>query len=391
MFVRLPCNTLTSQSELQISFLKDLVSLRNPTSPYSFVNYLSTRGRLLDFINLGTFYPSRMEFNDYLRWVASNFAEQCRYDEEVLSVEPIVVDGQVDALRVTSRGADGEEVSQTARSLVVSAGGTAAIPELFKDLRGDARVFHHSQYLPNMAKQPCAEGKPMRIAVVGGGQSSAEAFIDLNDSYPSVQVDYIMRGGALKPADSSPFVNEIFGPEYTDMMYNQPQDARERFLDEYYNTNYAVVDPPLIDRIYDIFYRQKVSGEQRHQLLRNHLIDQAVATEEGIELTVRQADGEAVTRKYDAVILATGYERRQHIKLLAPLAEYLGDCVVDRNYRVQTDARCKAAIYLQGANEASHGLSDTLLSILPVRSEEIANALYEYFQSEIAEAQSEVA
>lgn len=33
-------NTLVSQSELQISFLKDLVSLRNPTSPYSFVNYL---------------------------------------------------------------------------------------------------------------------------------------------------------------------------------------------------------------------------------------------------------------------------------------------------------------------------------------------------------------
>ena len=28
-------NTLVSQSELQISFLKDLVSLRNPTSPYS--------------------------------------------------------------------------------------------------------------------------------------------------------------------------------------------------------------------------------------------------------------------------------------------------------------------------------------------------------------------
>ena len=59
-------DTLSSQSELQISFLKDLVSLRNPTSPYSFVNYLKQQGRLVDFVNLGTFYPCRLEYNDYL-------------------------------------------------------------------------------------------------------------------------------------------------------------------------------------------------------------------------------------------------------------------------------------------------------------------------------------
>ena len=65
-------DTLVAQSEMQISFLKDLVSLRNPTSVYSFVNYLHQHGRLTDFINLGTFYPCRMEYNDYLRWVASH-------------------------------------------------------------------------------------------------------------------------------------------------------------------------------------------------------------------------------------------------------------------------------------------------------------------------------
>lgn len=42
-------DTLVSQSELQISFLKDLVSMRNPTSRYSFVNYLHQQGRLVDF------------------------------------------------------------------------------------------------------------------------------------------------------------------------------------------------------------------------------------------------------------------------------------------------------------------------------------------------------
>ena len=82
-------NTLVSQSELQISFLKDLVTLRNPSSPYSFVNYLHAQGRLVDFINLGTFYPCRLEYNDYLRWVAQQFADQCAYGESVVRVEPV--------------------------------------------------------------------------------------------------------------------------------------------------------------------------------------------------------------------------------------------------------------------------------------------------------------
>lgn len=87
-------NTITGQSDLQISFLKDLVSLRNPTSPYSFVNYLQKQGRLVDFINLGTFYPCRMEFNDYLCWVAKHFTAQCHYGEEIIAVEPILYQGQ---------------------------------------------------------------------------------------------------------------------------------------------------------------------------------------------------------------------------------------------------------------------------------------------------------
>ena len=124
-------NTLVTQSELQISFLKDLVTLRNPTSPYSFVNYLKAHGRLVDFINLGTFYPCRMEFNDYLRWVASHFEAQSRYGEEVLAIEPVLHQQQVEALRVISRDAHGQQHVRTTRSVVVSAGGTPLIPEAF--------------------------------------------------------------------------------------------------------------------------------------------------------------------------------------------------------------------------------------------------------------------
>ncbi|AUA32704.1 lysine N(6)-hydroxylase/L-ornithine N(5)-oxygenase family protein [Pseudomonas sp. SGAir0191] len=370
--------TLATQSELQISFLKDLVSLRNPTSPYSFVNYLHQKQRLADFINLGTFYPCRLEYNDYLRWAAEHFATQAVYGEEVLRIEPELTQGRVEHLRLVSRDAEGREYSRRARSVVVGSGGTPKIPETFAAFKNDPRVFHHSRYLSSLSQLPCNAGKPMRIAVIGSGQSAAEAFIDLNDSYPSVKVDMILRASALKPADDSPFVNEIFAPDYTDLVYNEPADQRSKLLDEYHNTNYSVVDLNLIERIYAILYRQKVAHQFRHNVLCRRQVDAVVGNADGIELTLSDlATGQQQTHRYDAVILATGYERRSHRDLLAPLAGYLEDFNVDRNYRVLTSPDLKASVYLQGFCENSHGLSDTLLSVLPSRAAEIGRALYQ--------------
>ncbi|MCO7507111.1 MULTISPECIES: SidA/IucD/PvdA family monooxygenase [Pseudomonas] len=371
-------NTLATQSELQISFLKDLVSLRNPTSPYSFVNYLHQKKRLADFINLGTFYPCRLEYNDYLRWAAEHFATQAVYGEEILRVEPELLDGRIDHLRVISRSAQGHERLRRARSVVVGSGGTPKIPPVFAPFKDDPRVFHHSQYLNSLEQLPCTQGKPMRIAIIGSGQSAAEALIDLNDSYPSVKADMILRGSALKPADDSPFVNEVFTPDYTDLVFNQPQAERAKLISEYHNTNYSVVDIDLIERIYGMLYRQKVAHQYRHAVLCRRNIEAAVSTDKGIELTLRDlATGIQQTHVYDAVILATGYERRSHRELLAPLQQHLKDFEVDRDYRVLASPELNAAVYLQGFCEASHGLSDTLLSVLPVRAAEIGQSLYQ--------------
>lgn len=384
-------NTLVAQSELQISFLKDLVTLRNPSSRFSFVNYLKAHGRLVDFINLGTFYPCRMEYNDYLRWVAQQFAEQSRYGEQVLRVEPIVDgDGRVQRLNVVSQH-QGREVQRQTRSVIVSTGGTPKIPQAFASFKDDPRVFHHARYLSAMATQPCSRGEPMRIAVVGAGQSAAEAFIDLNDSYPNVQVDMILRAAVLKPADDSPFVNEIFGPDYTDLVFNQPETERERLIREYHNTNYSVVDLDLIERIYAMLYRQKVSGVERHAFLCRRMIESATDVDGRVQLQLRDlATGSTEARRYDAVILATGYERRSHRELLAPLKDYLYDFRVDRDYQLIARPELETPVFIQGFSQHSHGLSDTLLSVLPARSGEIAAALEQRLEG-VDQARSNVA
>ncbi len=142
-----------------------------------------------------------------------------------------------------------------------------------------------------------------------------------------------------------------------------------------------MVDTDLIERIYGVFYRQKVSGIPRHAFRCMTTVERATATAQGIELALRDAgSGELSVETYDAVILATGYERQLHRQLLEPLAEYLGDHEIGRDYRLQTDERCKVAIYAQGFSQASHGLSDTLLSVLPVRAEEISGSLYQHLK-----------
>jgi L-ornithine N5-oxygenase len=216
------------------------------------------------------------------------------------------------------------------------------------------------------------------VAVVGGGQSAAEAFIDLHNNRPEARIHLILRAAALRPADDSPFVNEIFSPAYTDMLFNLSELERERLIRENYNTNYSVVDLGLIEQIYGIFYRQKVSGIRRHELLCRRTIENCVADRQGVELTLHDyATGERAQHRYDLIILATGYERTSHRRLLAPLAEYLGDFTVDRNYRLHADERLQAPVFAQGFSQPSHGLSDTLLSVLPIRAEELATALYD--------------
>ncbi|KAL2039088.1 hypothetical protein N7G274_008137 [Stereocaulon virgatum] len=80
---------LLPNARMQISFMKDLATLRDPRSKFTFVNYLKTKDRLVAFTNLSTFLPLRDEFNDYLTWCASQFEQDVRYCQETISILPI--------------------------------------------------------------------------------------------------------------------------------------------------------------------------------------------------------------------------------------------------------------------------------------------------------------
>ncbi|MEQ9246758.1 MAG: lysine N(6)-hydroxylase/L-ornithine N(5)-oxygenase family protein, partial [Nitratireductor sp.] len=317
---------LLPDSDMQISFMKDLVSLRNPTSPFTFINYLHVKGRLEAFINQKTFFPSRIEFNDYLSWVAGHFDAQCSYGEEVLSIAPEPLRNGVDSLRVISRNLSGYEVVRRTDNLAIAVGGAPQIPETFRPLAGDARVFHSAHYLARIAGLNLTSAAGTRIAVIGGGQSAAEIVLDLLVRFPKLAVDMIFRGYALKPSDDTPFVNEIFDPEFISFIFSQPESRRRDFLKEFRNTNYAVVDGDLIQKLYGILYQQRVGGPKRLRLQSSSEILAVAAEPGGIALSIKDGiGGTAAVRHYDAVVLATGYERDSCRALLAQVEPYIED------------------------------------------------------------------
>ncbi|KAA8904496.1 L-lysine 6-monooxygenase (NADPH-requiring)-domain-containing protein [Sphaerosporella brunnea] len=375
-------------THMQISFLKDLATLRNPRSEFTFVNYLHNQQRLVTFTNLSTFLPLREEYNDYMSWCAGHFKDMVRYSVEVVEVSPVKGAGGVKSWEVSTRHLSNGRISVVkARNVVIAIGGR---PKLPASITPHPRIIHSSQYsttIPSLLTDPAM---PYRIAVVGAGQSSAEIFNDLHARFPAAKTQLFIRQHALKPSDDSPFVNEIFDPERVEVVYGMRPDIRKASLREDKATNYSVVRLELLEALYNKMYAQKLrepdesKWQHRIQPLRDVVGTEWDWKTGGLRLTLKNTrTGELVDSdaKFDAVIFGTGYTRDVHLQMLKQVEGLLKDgcCSVGRDYRLAFRDGVVAEgtnIFLQGCCEETHGLSDTLLSILAVRAGEIVTSIF---------------
>lgn len=193
-------------AKMQITFIKDLATLRNPRSEFTFVNYLHEKNRLVAFTNLGTFLPQRIEYEDYMRWCADHFGNVVDYSQTVEHVRAGKINsktGAVEFFEVTSINEQtGERRSLKAKHVVIAAGGKPNIPKCLPERH--PRVLHSSQYVTHAPKLFPAGSGPRTVAVIGGGQSAAEVWHNVPSLFPGAQSLLMIRGAALKPSDDSP-------------------------------------------------------------------------------------------------------------------------------------------------------------------------------------------
>jgi|GEM_PF-3634265 len=91
---------LLNDATMQTPFIADLVTLADPTSPYSFLNYAKESGRLYSFYIREDFFLLRQEYNHYCQWVAkqlpnlrfNQFVELAHYDDKTGCYELLCID-----------------------------------------------------------------------------------------------------------------------------------------------------------------------------------------------------------------------------------------------------------------------------------------------------------
>jgi L-ornithine N5-monooxygenase len=369
---------LVPSAKMQVSFLKDLVTFRNPSSRFSFISYLHAKNRLARFTNKKDFFPTRQEFHDYLEWAESRLASRVTYNTEAVAIRlprPAEPGAPVDHVCVAVRK-DGVVSAVPARNVVIS---TGLVPRLPPGIERGDRVWHSAEFLGRFAE--CNRAAVRRVAVVGAGQSAAELARYLYDQLPEAAVYAIMTSYGYSIADSTPFANEIYDPAAIDTYYDGSPPAKDAIWDYHRNTNFSVVDDDVIRDLYYRAYDDEVSGSRRMNVINLSRVTRVQQSAGGARVTLRSlAAGQIIDLDVDVVICATGYDPMMPDPLLAGLSQYCardqeGRYIVKRDYQLETSPEFHCGIYLQGGTEHSHGLSASLLSNVATRAGDIAESI----------------
>jgi lysine N6-hydroxylase len=368
-------------STIQVPFLADLVTMADPTSPYSFLNFLKERKRLYPFYIRESFYPLRAEFDEYCRWVAAQL-DTLRWNRRVVSVTRD--DGVYTALAevVDDSGSILTTETYRARHLILGVGTQPVLPPALQGLGGGdgteaaGPLIHTADYLEN--REALLDSGA--ITIIGSGQSAAEIYRDLIDDAEDrgVRLDWVTRSPRFFPMEYTKLTLEMTSPEYTDHFRALPDELRERVGREQ-RTLYKGISADLVDDIHDTLYRLSRGGRQ---LLTNLVSEAELETAEIDPISGEYLLGfrntaldKTFTRRSGSVVAATGY-KSQVPDFLSPLGDDIrldsrGRLDVSRHYTINDEG----TIHVVGGEEHTHGVTAPDLGFGPWRASVVLAAV----------------
>ncbi|MFF4348764.1 lysine N(6)-hydroxylase/L-ornithine N(5)-oxygenase family protein [Streptomyces sp. NPDC001530] len=360
-------------AHLQTPFMSDLVTLADPTSPYSFLNYLKERGRLYSFYIRENFYPLRVEYDDYCRW-AANRLTNVRFSTTVTEVT-YEEGAEVYVVRT------GAGETFRARHLVLGTGTPPYLPEACAGLGGD--FIHNSRYVQHKEELQRKES----ITLVGSGQSAAEIYYDLLSEIDvhGYQLNWVTRSPRFFPLEYTKLTLEMTSPEYIDYYHALPEQTRYRLTAQQKGL-FKGIDGDLINEIFDLLYQKNLGGPVPTRLLTNSSLNSVTYRDGVYELGLRQEEQEKdFELRSQGLILATGYKYAEP-EFLKPVHDRLcydtqGNFDIARNYSIDTTGR---GVFLQNAGVHTHSITSPDLGMGAYRNAYIIRELLgtEYYPVE---------
>lgn len=354
---------------MQTSYLKDMVTPVDPTNPYSFLAYLTQKGRFYRFINAEYSNVRRVEYADYMRWVAEQVPNIAFSSE----VQEVSFDGHDFVLGFADRA------PQRARHIVMATGLQPHLPEWARGLTGD-HCQHSHDY---MRAHHSLSGK--RVTVIGGGQSGAEIFLDILSGRRGcvAELNWITRRANLEPLDETPFTNEYFTPDYVRAFFTLPDATKRQRVVEQKLAGDGISPVTLRDISQALYENDFLNPEPLTARILPYREVVGLHRQAGhFQLNIHNGfDAARELQAADEVILATGYQQNLP-KCLAPLIPRLahdvgGGLVLNEDYSVPWDGPAGNRIYVQNGGRYSHGIADPQLSLAAWRASVIINSLAE--------------
>ncbi len=329
---------LLDDATLQVPFMADLVTLADPTSPYSYLNFLKDIGRLYSFYIRESFYPLRREYDDYCRWAAQHLTS-IRWGQPVTRVEH---DGE--AYVVTS--ATGE--TWRGRRLVL---GTGTSPRLPFEVEGPA--LHSADYLARKAEL-LGTGS---ITVVGSGQSAAEVYADLlaEQETRGFDLTWLTRSPRFFPMEYTKLTLEMTSPEWSSYFQTLP-GVRRAEVQAGQAALSKGISSDTINAIFDELYRREALGGVDTTLLTATEVRSAVWDGERYSLDLHHSEQDVSGRMTtESLVFATGYT--SHVPtFLDPVRDRLRFDQQGRYAASSTFAVSDADdVFVQNGEEHTHG------------------------------------
>ncbi|HLL35441.1 MAG TPA: SidA/IucD/PvdA family monooxygenase [Streptomyces sp.] len=374
---------LLEDATIQVPFLADLVTLADPASPWTFLNYLKTRDRLFPFYFAERFHIRRAEYDAYCRWVCENLPGlRFRHQVDAVRWNPERDVFEVDFTQLDADG-EAEALGRTyTRNVVLGIGSEPYVPDPLRplvDLPG-VPVAHAADYLEHREVFRAAG----HVTVIGAGQSGAEIFLDLLKSRPAgrERLHWLGRTEAFAPMEYSKLGLEHFTPDYARYFHALAEPVRDGLVSAQWQLHKGI-DAGTLAAIHDELYRRTAHGGWPDAVLTPGVRVRTagrIATSK-VELHLEHVQQGTRSRlATDAVVLATGYRERPLNRILAGLDPYLRRDSrdrprVDEDFRLVLDPSVTGSVYVQNAGLHAHGVGTPDLGLAAWRSASILNSL----------------
>ncbi|WP_261134571.1 lysine N(6)-hydroxylase/L-ornithine N(5)-oxygenase family protein [Bacillus sp. Marseille-Q3570] len=367
---------LLEGSDLQVPFLADLVTLADPRSPHTFLNYLHEKDRLFKFYFFNRFDIPRREYSDYAAWVASNL-ESCLFEKRIVGVE-YIKDEQLYEVHVNDTETQAIEKFH-ARHIVM---GTGSVPMVPMDTEGCSSedVFHSSQY--RFYEEEAKDSGS--VTVIGSGQSAAEVFYELllDQDKKGYELTWYTRSAGFMQLESAKLGQEVFSPDYIAYFHQLSFEDRKDALSTLGQLRKGI-DPETLKQIYDLLYHRSVDEDAKKvtiQPLTEVTKIKPAKEGPGYQLACHQwQKDERFTHLSEKVVIATGY--KPHIPEWFEKISNEIEWEDEKRYKVTFDYRLKFKddrpnhIFTLTNLEHSHGAGATNLGLSVYRNQKIINKI----------------